>query len=314
LPVGAKRMTARGGAASAVNRRAPAFEEEPGLSRTEPADDLPPPYTAPPTAAAPINDEPPPPDTGPPVIEVTLTAGTGSNFLKSGDVVIRNETNIKVDMDRVMSRKLDITLPKGKPQILIVHTHAHEAFNTYGGEEAVTVVDLGARLAEFLTAQGFEVIHDATRYDLPDFNKAYSSALAGITKTLKEHPGIQVVLDIHRDAIQPAGDVARKPVATVDGEKAAQMMFVVGTNNSGLPHDNWPQNLCLAVSLQKLLAAGTPDLMRPINLRRERFNQHATRGSLILEVGSYGNDGAEAMLAIDLFAAKAAELFASLLK
>ena len=37
-----------------------------------------------------------------------------------------------------------------------------------------------------------------------------------------------------------------------------------------------------------------PGLMRPVNLRTERFNEHMTMGSLILEVGSNGNTLAEA--------------------
>ena len=32
-----------------------------------------------------------------------------------------------------------------------------------------------------------------------------------------------------------------------------------------------------------------PNLARPINLRQERFNQHTTNASLIIEVGTNGN-------------------------
>jgi stage II sporulation protein P len=274
--------------------------EEPGLSVTEPADDIPPPVE--PVKPAPVSTP----------IEVTLKAGSGSNFLRSGDVVIRNETTITIDMDKVMSRKLALTRPKDKPQILIVHTHATEAYWTYD-KDSVTVVSIGARLKVLLEEQGFNVIHDATVYSQPDFNRSYSSALTGITKTLKENPGIGVIFDIHRDAIEAPGKPTRKPVVAVGGEKLAQMMFVVGTNNSGLPHDDWPQNLCLAVQLQKRLADGAPDFMRPINLRKERFNQHAAKGSLILEVGSVGNNSEEAMRSIDLFAAKAGPVLKDLI-
>ena len=37
-----------------------------------------------------------------------------------------------------------------------------------------------------------------------------------------------------------------------------------------------------------------PNLMRPIDLRRERFNMHLTKGSLLLEVGANGNTIEEA--------------------
>jgi stage II sporulation protein P len=237
--------------------------------------------------------------------EVTLRSPGGTPFLTSGDIVIHNETRINVNMDRVMSRKFDLKLPSdGKPQILIIHTHGSEEFWDEGG-----VIEIGEHLTELLTAKGFVVLHDKEIYDRPNFSNAYSNALDSITKTLKANPSIQVVLDIHRDAITTSEGHVRKPIAIVNGEKAAQMMFVVGTNNSGLWHDNWPLNLNLAVELQRILVREHPDLMRPINLRRERFNQHATRGSLILEVGALGNDLSEAMLAIELFADGFAELF-----
>ncbi|MCL1819441.1 MAG: stage II sporulation protein P [Oscillospiraceae bacterium] len=237
--------------------------------------------------------------------EVTLRSPGGKDFLISGDVVIHNETSKTIDMDKVMSRKLGIELPDGSPQILIVHTHG----GCEGYWDEGDVVGIGERLAELLTAAGFNVLHDKTPYDEGNFRNAYSNALDGIAKTLKENPSVQIVLDIHRDAIAAADGTVRKPVFQAGDEKAAQLMFVVGTNGTGLPHDNWPLNLSLAVHLQKILTPAHPDLMRSINLRRERFNQHATRGSLILEVGALGNNFSEALLSIELFAEGMRELF-----
>jgi len=45
-----------------------------------------------------------------------------------------------------------------------------------------------------------------------------------------------------------------------------------------------------------------PGIMRPINIRNERFNQHATAGSMLLEVGSSGNSLGEAIYSAQLFA------------
>ena len=42
--------------------------------------------------------------------------------------------------------------------------------------------------------------------------------------------------------------------------------------------------------------------MRPILLRNSRYNQHATTGSLLVEVGAAGNSPEEAALAGRLFA------------
>lgn len=241
--------------------------------------------------------------------EVTLMPGNGTGFLSSGSVVIHNETKINVNMSKVMSRKVSVQLAAKKPQILIVHTHGTEGYWDGG-----TVVDIGDRLTELLIAQGFNVIHDRTAYDEANYKNSYSSALAGITKTLKANPSIQVVLDIHRDSIQTSDGVVKKPVTVINGKKAAQLMFVVGTNNSGMPHDNWPHNLAFAVAMQKRLAEEIPELMRPINLRRERFNQHTTKGSLILEVGAYGNNYDEVLYAIELYAEQTGEVLKGLVK
>ena len=45
-----------------------------------------------------------------------------------------------------------------------------------------------------------------------------------------------------------------------------------------------------------------PTLMRPLLLRNSRYNQHATTGSLLVEVGTAGNAPEEAELAARLFA------------
>ncbi len=264
-------------------------DEEPGLSSAEPAEH----HTAPPQTT---------PQTETLPTAVTLSAGGGQHFLKVGGVYIRNETTIDVDVAKLSKRKVALKLTPHKPQILIVHTHGSETFWPTPTGDTTSVIAIGNRLTDLWRAEGFEVLHDTTSYDRPNFNNAYSSALEGITKTIKENPSIQIVLDIHRDAIQSSDGAVRKCVTTVDGQKVAQMMLVVGTNNTGLPHADWPHNLAFAVALQGKLSAATPELMRPINLRRERFNQHATRGSLILEVGAYGNNPDEALRAIELFA------------
>jgi stage II sporulation protein P len=45
-----------------------------------------------------------------------------------------------------------------------------------------------------------------------------------------------------------------------------------------------------------------PTLMRPLLLRASRYNQHATTGSLLVEVGAAGNSPEEAAVAARLFA------------
>jgi stage II sporulation protein P len=54
--------------------------------------------------------------------------------------------------------------------------------------------------------------------------------------------------------------------------------------------------------------------MRPVTLVSQRYNQHLTGGSLILEVGSSGNTLQEALAAIRLFADGAAPALAELVE
>ena len=89
--------------------------------------------------------------------------------------------------------------------------------------------------------------------------------------------------------------------------RAAQMTFVIGTDGSGLPNDNWPENLKLAAAVQDTLLSDYPTLMRPITVRNSRYNQHCTTGSLLVEVGAAGNSLDEALLSARLLAAGLAE-------
>ena len=65
--------------------------------------------------------------------------------------------------------------------------------------------------------------------------------------------------------------------------------------------------LNFAVNLQKSILEDYPTLMRPINLRKQRFNEHATTGSMILECGSSANTLQEAQTAARTFAKLLAE-------
>ena len=70
---------------------------------------------------------------------------------------------------------------------------------------------------------------------------------------------------------------------------AAQLTLVVGSDGSGLAHPDWMENLRLAVAIQEDVLSQYPTLMRPLLLRNSRYNQHATTGSLLVEVGAAGN-------------------------
>lgn len=216
--------------------------------------------------------------------------------MSSDGITFRNETAYTPDVQALVNRKLDFQIEKGKPSVLILHTHTSEAYaespDARSTDNSKNVVRVGAVIDERLKAEGFDVVHDTTRNDYPAYNGSYTKALAGIQANLEKNPTIQVVLDVHRDYAEQTKDgetIQLKPIATVDGKQVAQVMFVVGTDGLGLNHPDWKHNLAFAVQVQTELNKISPKIARPINIRRERFNQHMTKGSMIIEVGTAGN-------------------------
>ncbi len=226
---------------------------------------------------------------------------------------IRNDTSFLLDLDALEASGVSIK-DSEEPQVLIVHTHTSEAYtpdeeysyvqddNDRTLNEQFNVVAVGNRVEQLLKDAGISVIHDKTLNDYPSYSGSYSRMLEIIELYLAEYPSIRVVLDIHRDAVIYE-DGSRFAASTViDGKSAAQVMLVVGTNEGGLPHDGWEQNLAFALDIQSAADALYPGLMRPVNLRSSRFNQHVSPGALIVEVGASGNTLGEALYGAELFA------------
>jgi stage II sporulation protein P len=192
------------------------------------------------------------------------------------------------------------------PKVLIIHTHTTECYSPEGAvtyntgksdrtlDETSDMIAVGETVEAVFDKHDIPTIHDKTVHDHPSFNGSYASSLKTIESYLKKYPSICIVLDLHRDAFVYENGSKAKFVTRIDGKNAAQLMFVVGTNGGGLDHPHWRENMKLALQLQNSIVQKYPSLMRGVNLRKERFNGHTTKGSLIIEVGSSGNTLAEA--------------------
>ena len=119
---------------------------------------------------------------------------------------------------------------------------------------------------------------------------------------LEKYPTIQMVLDVHRDSATDASGKEVALTAQYKGEQAAQLMFVMGTGASGQSHPNWRQNLSFALKLQALCEKEAPGIFRDLNLRSQRYNQHLTPHSVLVEVGSAGNTLSQALASAELLA------------
>ncbi len=237
-----------------------------------------------------------------PIAEVDSAQNTSKSKIQ-----IRNETRFSINTDEMLKAPLSFDIKGNDPQILIVHTHATECYtpegaSTYSPDKSdrsddplQNVIAVGTAMENVFKKNGINVIHDKTLHDQPSYNTSYANSLKTVEGYLAKYPSIDIVLDVHRDAFVYENGSKAKFVTEVNGQKTAQLMLVVGTNDGGLDHPNWRENMKLALKLQNAISNKYPNLMRGVNLRRERFNGHTTKGSIIIEVGSSGNTLGEAI-------------------
>ena len=243
-------------------------------------------------------------------VETTITGSGGGYESGASGIYLKNNTDYDIDVEELLSRPLAFS--EGC-RVLIIHTHGSEAYNPEGDEvytptdpsrtedTTFNVVRVGDELEEILTSAGIQVVHDRELYDYPTYTGSYTRAWDAIEEYLAEYPDIGVVIDLHRDALEAADGTVYKTMAQIDETSCAQIMLVAGTNFSGLSHDNWQDNMSFAIKLQSAMVNEFPTLARPISVSQYRYNQNATPGSLIVEVGSNGNTLQEALTAVRYF-------------
>ncbi len=249
----------------------------------------------------------------------TLVPTTQEGYTVSGKVYISNSTDHKLSIQD-LTASFDAGLTDEEPQVLIIHTHGSEAYTPAPGEDVdycgnrrcletrYNVVGVGDVMAQTFGELGISVLHDRTLYDYPSYSGSYDRSLKAIESYLAQYPSIHFILDVHRDAIEDTEGNEYKVISPVEGVgNIAQISMVVGSDGSGLVHPKWMENLKLATALQQNISQRYPTLMRPILLRNSRYNQHATTGSLLLEMGAAGNSPEEAALAGELFAREMGE-------
>ncbi len=258
--------------------------------------------------------------------ERTLLPADTEGYLAAQGVSLFNYTNKAVDVAALAAAQVTIHLEDSGPQVLIMHTHTTEAYtmdgtDVYAESDASRTIDehynmlrVGDEMQQIFEGMGLRVVHDRTLYDYPQYSGAYTRSCAGVESWLERYPTIQVVLDVHRDALIGSDGTVYKAVTDVDGEKTAQVLMIVGTDDLGQEHPYWPENLALSIRIQQHLDARWPTLARPITLRSSRFNQQLTRGSLLIEVGSHGNTLQEALRGARLFAQAAGEVLLELVQ
>ncbi len=248
---------------------------------------------------------PPREDGGGAVVETQI--GGGSDPVEG--VSVRNKSGKVFDIADELTVLPELNVTKtDQPQVLIVHTHTTECYmNYYAGyynpsdptrtqDESRNVCAVGEAIAAPLRAAGIGVIHDTAVHDFPKYSGAYSRSEQTVAANLEKYPSLRVVLDIHRDCVMLNSTDKTKPTVLINGKKAAQVMIIAGVvSTDDLPNPHWQDNFHFALQLQKRMADGYGDLIRPLSLVASRYNQHLTSGYLLIEVGTDGNTLDEAV-------------------
>ncbi len=223
------------------------------------------------------------------------------SFLIKNFYVVDSTTSVttgELKGEELAAKDLSISLAGEEPKILIYHTHGSEAFaDSKSGKKAETIIGVGDTLAKTLEdTYGISVYHDRTFYDningVLDRSKAYTYAGNAVTKILKKNPSIQVVIDLHRDAVTEG----KKLVAQVGGTQMAQIMFFNGLSRTAMNGDigylknpNKETNLAFSLQMQLKAAELYPGFTRKIYLKGYRYNLHLKPRSLLIEAGAQTN-------------------------
>lgn len=230
-------------------------------------------------------------------------------------VFIKNASGVSTDWSALLEGETVRFSDTDQPQVLIFHTHTTESYMTYyagyyNNEDVGRPTDIhknvcavGEVLANRLRSAGIGVIHDTTLYDYPEYTGAYGRSRETVEEITKKYPSICLAIDLHRDAILRDSVTRVKPTVTVDGQKAAQVMLVLGAGESAdNPNPTWRENVRLGFRLASVLAAIEPDLSRPVSLTESNYNQHLlSQGAmLLLEIGTDVNTFSEAMVSASL--------------
>lgn len=242
-----------------------------------------------------------PPETQPPE---TIPPETLPSYFCAPEIV--NTSGKTPDTDELLDRPLRWNL-YGDKTVLILHTHATESYTKHGEnykesaswrtlDENYNMISIGARVAELLEEAGIGVIHDKTLHDYPSYNGSYAASRETMAAILAENPGIQLVLDLHRDAADMGWGQLRT-LAQAAGKTCAQLMVVIGGGQKG-----YEDNLSLGLKLTAQLERQAPGITRNLLMRSATFNQDLCPGALLIEVGAAGNSREEALLAAEQLA------------
>lgn len=223
------------------------------------------------------------------------------------------DSQIKLEID---NSYISPAVPKGKAKILIYHTHITEAYSQSDGysykesgsyrtnEQDKSVARIGMELSNLLKSNyNLEAVHDTTNFEPPKLGTAYSRSLSMLENRIKKDGQYDIYIDIHRDAY----DYTEEDTLTINGQKVAKIMLVVGTGegNNGtpiLPRPDYKANYAYAKQITDNINAQVKGLAKDVRVNKSRYNQHISKRAILVEMGYTGNNMDEVLRSVPYLA------------
>lgn len=213
----------------------------------------------------------------------------------------------ELNASELLNRNMKISTGNPGPKVLIFHTHSQEVFLDSGGDADTSIVGVGRKLADLLNnGYGIETLHHEGIYDLKngklDRSEAYELARPEIRKILQENPGIEVVIDLHRDGVRQTTHL----VTEINGKKTAQIMFFNGMcrtrangDLSGMLNPYIQDNLAFSLQMKVAAERKYPGFTRRNYLKGYKYNMDLMPKMLLIEAGAQTNTVEEMMNAME---------------
>ncbi|TDX51079.1 stage II sporulation protein P [Orenia marismortui] len=246
-------------------------------------------------------------------IELNFWQTEPSNEIEDPQGQINNDIYNKSNPQDIFPKRDKANLKKAL--VGIYHTHTAENYENRGYNSRAgsgnrgDVVLVGNELSKVLKEKYNILSVHSKRVNDKTYGKSYINSLKTVESIVKNNSELQMVFDIHRDAI---GHGSKDLITTtINGQKVARIMIIVTNNQYGLPHPNWKENFKFAKRLAQKMNAMYPGLLRDVKLlSNRRYNQHVHNHALLLEVGGAKNTIEEAKRSADLLA----DVLASLIR
>ncbi len=203
-------------------------------------------------------------------------------------------------------RSNDPAPPKGDeevdltPAVLVFHSHASENYkpkDSHARGSSGDMVRVGEAFVAELSSLGVAAIHDKSVHDQPRYSEAFLNSEKKANELLAANPGIQVVLDLHRDGLEDKPDDYTK--ARANGVDVAKILFVVGDKDN----EHLDENIKFAQAMSDLLEKEYPGVTRGVRVFKSDYSGELHPNSIMVLVGDWrGNSLEEAVASARILA------------